>query len=490
MAGFRKKRVIARGFFILCFLFAVAPTAYSAQTAEEWLALASDATVGARQREYAARQVIMLAEKSASILIASVRDEASDSGLRRQVAARILGELAVPEAEATLLETAFGKDYFLAEAAKTSLARMYSRLSDGDIYSLLKKGMRDRNAIPGGYQPGREDWIYLSLRQAEMQGKFKALVMRGLALKYEGVRTKLPEPLAWCVWEALLDPDRDLRLAAIAVVPRIASSLATEKLASFLYMENDPALLAAALRAMAEMRPPEYEQAVFRHAAHNDPMVALEALNALTAMGYDGMFPAYAGQRSVAGFVSHPSTPVRRRAIEILSESKSPAALEYLDAALYDRVAFNRAAAARALGEMRFAGAVGSLSPLLRDGRPDVRAEAAVALSRLGVLGAQAAMLDDLRGGALPFRLAAAEALGRMGDPRAVPALAQAASDSDVELACVAIEALGRIDNKAAVDELNLVVRKAGDPVVVDAARRTLGQAQVQVEPDAATVEK
>lgn len=459
--------------FFLCFFLTAAVSADAAKTPAEWLTAASDATSGVRQREYAAKRIMMLAEESASILIAAVRDEASDSGLRRQVAAKILGEMDVPQAEATLLEAAFGKEPFLAEAAGTALARLYSRLSDGDIYSLLKKGMRDRNAIPGGFQQGREDWLHLSLRHAEVQGRFKALVMRGLAMKYAGRNVALPEPLTWCVWEALLDPDKDLRLAAISVVPRIASSLATEKLAAFLYMENEPKLLIAALRAMAEMRPPDYEQAVHRHAAHGDPLVALEAVNALAAMGYSGMFPGVPGQRSVADFISHPSTPVRRRAIEILASGKNPAGIEYLDAALYDRVAFNRAAAAKALGEMGFAGAVGSLTPLLRDGRPDVRREAAVALSRLGVVGIVAAMLDDLRDGSMPFRTAAAEALGRIGDPGAVSELLRAVSGTDRELACVAAEALGRIGDRSCAGGLYGVLH-AGDGVVADAVRKAL----------------
>lgn len=466
----------------LILLFAVgAMPSPAAETVGEWLNRSANAKAGLREREFAARQVIMLADESASILISALKGEGSDSGLRRQVAARILGEIGKRDFEAPLLEAAFGEDYFLAEAAKIALARLYSRLSDGEIYTLLTKTTRERNGIPGGAPSGTEDWLVLSIRRAEGQGRFQALVMRGLALKYKGTGKTLPEPLIWRVWEALRDPDRELRRAAVQVVPNVGNSDATEKLAVFLYTENDPLLLREALRAMSEMRPPDYGDAVERHVRHDDPMVSLEAMAALAAMGYQGMlFPAGQGSRAVAAFVSHPSTPVRRRAIEILAESKNPAALEYLTAALYDRVGVNRATAARALGDLGFTGAIGGLSPLLRDGRPEARAEAAVALSRLGVVGVASGVIDDLRKESLPFRIAAAEALGRIGDARAVPALLEAVSDPDIELACTAAEAVRRLGDAGAVVRLSSILEETVDPVLAEAIQRAVAELRTE----------
>ncbi len=464
----------------LVWLGAVAPGRAAEKTVEEWFDLAADATVDSRSREFAARQLIMLADQSASILLDTLRDAAAESGLRRQVAAKILAEMPTAEAEGALLEAAFGDEYFLAEAAKTGLVRLYSRLSDGDLYRLLTRGAREREFT--GNRRGRDDWIALSLDQAVNRGRFQALVLRGVELKYAGNDAPLPEPLTWCVWEALLSPETELRLAGVSLAPRVGTSLAPERVAALLYTENSPDVLVAALRAMAAMRPPAFGEAVERHVNHGEALVALEALATLDAMGYPGMlFPARTDRRTVAGFVTHPSTPVRRRAIEILASGKNPAAFEALEQALFDRVGNNRALAARGLGRMGATAAVGALLPLQNDGRPEVRAEAAVALSRLGVVGVAARLVADLRDGTLPFRLAAAEALGRVGDRQAVPALLEALGDESPEVACRAAEALAVLGDPSAVDGIReAMAYHADDPVVLavfDGAVRALSTA-------------
>ncbi len=465
-----------RMFAAVVFLVALGGIVPAAETAAEWLDRAANPSLTLREREYAAGQALMLADSSASILIAALRGEGSDSGLRRQVAARLLGRLDAKVAEAPLLEAVFGRDYFLAEAASAGLADLYSRLPDGELWALLKRGGRERDRLPGGAGGGGgDDWLALSLEAADVRSAFRALVMRGLALKYSASGETLPAPLVACVWDGLLDANRDLRLYSAELAARTGDSQAAEKLAAFLYTESDSKLLAAALRTMAAMRPPDYGEAAERHVGHADPAVQLEALAALAAMGYENtLFPAAPGARAVAVYVAHPSTPVRRRAIELLAESKNPAALEYLLAALFDRVGANRAAAARALGELGFPGATGGLSPLLKDGRPEARSEAAVALARLGVLGVAAGVLDDLAGDSRPFRLAAAETLGRLGDARAVPALSEALDDKDAELARAAAEALGRLGRREAGARLFSVMTRTDDPVLADAARRAL----------------
>ncbi|MCC8108128.1 MAG: HEAT repeat domain-containing protein [Planctomycetes bacterium] len=436
------------------------------KTAGEWLDLAADATADSRSREFAARQLIMLADQSASILLDTLRDAAAESGLRRQVAAKILAEIPTAETEDALLEAAFGDEYFLADAARVGLVRLYSRLSDGDLYRLLTRGAREREF--SGNRRGRDDWIALSLDQAVNRGRFQAIVLRGVGLKYAGNDVPLPEPLTWCVWEALLSPETELRLAGVGLAPRVGTSQAPERVAALLYTENDPDVLVAALRAMAAMRPPAFGEAVERHVNHRDALVSLEALATLDAMGYPGMlFPARTDRRTVAGYVTHPSTPVRRRAIEILSAGKNPAAFDALEQALFDRVGTNRALAARGLGRMGITAAVGALLPLQNDRRPEVRAEAAVALARLGVVGVAARLADDLRDGSLPFRLAAAEALGRVGDRQAVPVLLDALRDDNPEVACRAAESLAMLGDPSAADGIReAALRHAENPVV------------------------
>lgn len=465
--------------FILSLLFLLclgATRLPAGEDAAAWLDRAADSTLSLREREYAARQVMMLADPSASIVISALRGVGSDSGLRRQVAAGILGEMAVASAEGPLLEAAFGKDYFLAEAAAAALARLYSRRSDSEIYALLKRGEPGEGGVPGSEPGGEEDdWLALSLRAADTKARFRSLALRGLARKYAAGDQPLPEPLAAFVWEGLLDANADLRRSAVALVPRCGSSEASEKLAVFLYTESKPALLVDALRAMGEMRPPEYGEAVERHAAHDDPLVQVEALAALDAMGYAyTIFPPVPGARSVAAFVSHPSTPVRLRAIEILADTRNPEALEYLLAALFDRVGRNRAAAAAALGELGFPGAVGGLTPLLKDGRPEARMAAAVALAKFGVMGVTAGVLDDLQSGALPFRRAAAAALGKIGDPRVIPGLSAVLGDADVELACLAADSLAELRSPDAGRALFQAMTRTAHPMLSDAARRAL----------------
>ncbi len=454
--------------------------------AEEWLDRAADAALDARHREYAARKVMMLAEESASILIAAVSGaDGRDSGLRRQVAATLLGEIAPPEAEAALLEAAFGNDYFLAEAAKKALGVLYSRLPDTALYTLLTRGAREFSGAGGAggagdaaAGAGGDDWLALSLRQAGFRGRFKALVMAGLARKYgnDPAPAPLPEPLAWCVWDGLLDVEPALRAASVALLPFIAGGVATERLAALLYAETDTDVLRAALGVMAALRPPQYGEAVERHVGHADPRVAVEALAALAAMGYPGaVFPVFPGQRAVASFVNHPSTPVRRRVIDILAASKNPAAVEYLEAALFDRVGANRAAAAQGLGELGFPSAVGALHPLLHDGRPEVREEAAVALAGFGVVGVASRVVDGVRGGgALPFRVAAARALGRMGDARAAPALAECLDSGEFALVAAAVDALGLLGDRRAGGALLRLLEKTEDVVLAEGAREAL----------------
>ncbi len=481
----------------MAFLVAALAACAAEDSAEEWLNRAADAGASARSREYAAGRVLMLADKSASILVSALQGVGSDRALRRQVAARLLGELAPPEAEGPLLAAALGPDYFLAEAAGEALARYYARKSDGELYTLLTKGARALRlptakdgpiqgqaaetgdaALPDSIG-GTPEWVALSLDQAKYRGRFQALVMRGLARKYRGTGQALPEPLVWCVWEGLLDSDAALRRAAVEMTPYVGSSQGPERLAAFLYTETDPGILCAALRAFQEMRPPEFGEAVERQVGHANPLVSLEALAALDAMGYRGsIFPLSgvkpAAGRTVAGFVTHPSTPVRRRAIELLAKKMDPAALPYLEAALFDRVGANRAAAAKALGEMGLTAGVGTLSPLLHDGRPEARSAAAVALAKLGVIGVASRLVDEYSGGEMPFRLAAAEALGKIGDKRAVGALTEGLRSRDAELAAASAEALGNIGDKAAGPALFELLTKTADPVLVDTARKAL----------------
>lgn len=456
--------------FVILLPLAAAP----AGDASVWFDRAVDPELSRRQREFATEQLLMLADSSASMFLSILKEPGPDTSGRRRLAARLLGDLGLPDAEAPLWEAAFSPDYFLAEAAVDALAKLYSRLSDDDLYALLKAGGRE----PGGFAAEAaeaDDWLALSLRAAENRSRFRAVVLRGLAMKYARQRGTMPEALTEFVFQGLLDSDRELRAAAVAATTVSDSPLAPVRLSSFLFTENDPKLLTAALAAMGKLRPPEFGEGVERQAANADPLVSVEALAALAAMGYENaMFPApgFPG-RTVAGYVNHPSTPVRRRAVECLADTKDPRATEYLAFALRDRVAPNREAAARALGELGFTAAIGPLSPLLNDPAPEVRAAAAVALDKLGVVGVSARLLDDLEGDDPAYRRQAAATLGRLGDRRAVTYLQTILDDPDSELAANAAASLGVLGDRSATAALYRAL-SADDPMVADAARRAL----------------
>ena len=441
--------------------------------------MAANPDLSRAEREYALQQLLMLADSSASMFLSTLADSDPGRGAERRIVARILGDPGFANAEAALLDATFSTDFFLVLAARESLARIYSRKEDRDLYQLMKRGIPDADAnAVAETTDAPENWLALSMDTARNRGRFRALLMQGLALKYASRGVAVPELLALIIWDSLLDGDRDLRLAAVEAARVSESSQAPERLAAFLYSENDAELLIAALRALAELRPPAFGEGVERQTRHADPLVALEALATLAAMGYDNaLFPPAGGApgRSVAAFVNHPSTPARRRAVEILADSRDPRTAEYLAFALGDRVGPNRAAAAAAIGERGLTATIGALGPLLNDPYPEARAEAAVALNRLGVVGVTARMLDDLESDDLPLRRSAAATLGRLGDRRAVRYLRTTLSDPDLELAVLSALALGALGEREAESDLFQTMTAAdANPALVDAARQAL----------------
>lgn len=448
-----------------------------ADTPAAWFDLAANPQLPRREREFAAQQLIMLADSSASMFISELKSDNSESALRRQIAARMLGELKVREAEPLLLDASFSEDYFLARAAADALVSIYSQRSDDELFIMLRRGLPVEGSV-GRDGPAADDWIALSLAEAANKEKFRALAMNALVRKYSSHYAPVPEKLYLPIWDGLLSGDRDLRLASVEAAALVQSDLATSKLSAFLYTENNPRLLIAALRAMAKFRPPDYGATVERHARHADPLVSLEALTALAAMGYEGtLYPidASAGYgRTVSGSANHPSTPVRRRAIEVLSDVRDPRSLEPLTLALQDRVPANRVAAVRGLGGLGFAAAKGPLMPLLNDPYPEVRMEAALALDSLGVVGISARQLDDLEGDDPLFRRSAAEALGKLEDKHAVDYLIAALATDDLELACLVAEALGNLADRKAGQCLYSLMTTTESPMLADICRKAL----------------
>ncbi|MDR0362985.1 MAG: HEAT repeat domain-containing protein [Planctomycetota bacterium] len=450
--------------------------AASALDARALLDLAVDPRAPAYAKEYAESRLDALAGTSAGAFISAVENGGPDA----VVAARLLGVSTSPDSEAALLAAAFGADPVIAVAAAEALGEMYSRLPEREIFRLLRHGGRE----PGETRPpdATEDWMELALREAKARSRFRAFVVRGLYARHarferDGQTVPMPDNLARKLWEYLGDADHELKFWAVRAAGVSGSPQATERLASFLYLETDPRLLAEALRVLARLRPPAHWDAVERHAAHEDPAVSLEALAALAALGYPyAMFPPApgTGDRCAAAFVRHPSTALRLRALGMLRDVADPRAEEYVVAALGDLSGPVRAFAARIAGEKRFANAPAALTILLNDSWPAVRGEAARALVSLGVVGVVPRMLDDLEGDNPGLRREAAKTLGDLGDARVVPHLTAALGSGDPELRAAALESLGKLGDARAGPAVHSLMRSCGDDALAMVAARAL----------------
>lgn len=117
-----------------------------------------------------------------------------------------------------------------------------------------------------------------------------------------------------------------------------------------------------------------------------------------------------------------------------LQLESGPISVEQLIALLSDDSAINRAAAARALGEMEATEAVDPLVRTLYDESPHVREWAARALGEIADPRAVDGLLDRLRDESSDVREWAVRGLGEIGDDRAVDGLLPLVADSSPEV--------------------------------------------------------
>lgn len=120
-----------------------------------------------------------------------------------------------------------------------------------------------------------------------------------------------------------------------------------------------------------------------------------------------------------------------------------------------------RAAAARALGELKAISALPQLAQLLNnDDRVDVRATAALAIGALedtrGVQPLVAALVDEHD----TVRIQVANSLAKLGDDNAAPALLKALDDRSKVVRSAAARALGSIGNVNVLPSLSDIAEK------------------------------
>ncbi len=130
---------------------------------------------------------------------------------------------------------------------------------------------------------------------------------------------------------------------------------------------------------------------------------------------------------------------------------------------LKDRKWQVRANAARAVGGIKDARAIGPLTAFLSDKgeHPVVKGNAALALARMDAVSAVDPLIPLLKDKDSRVRAAAASALGRLHEPRAVQPLIAALGDKDADVRRAAAGGLGGIGGPAVFDPL---VRALKDP--------------------------
>lgn len=151
----------------------------------------------------------------------------------------------------------------------------------------------------------------------------------------------------------------------------------------------------------------------------------------------------------------------REKAVEELTRSPNPAAVQTLLAMLRDSARHVRFAAAKTLGMMEEKLAVDALVVLLSDG-DTVRFQAARSLGMIGDARAVEPLIRALKDPEEDVRKEAALALGKIRDPRAVePLLVLLASKEGYgDAAQAAAQALGQIGDRRAFEPLKAVLTR------------------------------
>ncbi len=164
----------------------------------------------------------------------------------------------------------------------------------------------------------------------------------------------------------------------------------------------------------------------------------------------------------------HPDAKVRRAAVKGLRQSRNPAALPHLIAALDDGsfgVIFHAVRGLEALGDPA---AIPPLIAMLeRDRSCDVCDEIGAALTEFGDA-AVGPLIDALRSPSPRARSIAARCLGQIGDPLAVPGLIALLDDPHPWPLSAALAALWRFKDVRAADPLAAFLTRSEDAIPAD----------------------
>ena len=253
------------------------------------------------------------------------------------------------------------------------------------------------------------------------------------------------------------DAEPDLRVEAAQALAGWDRREAVEALAAAL--QDVPRVREAAAASLTELKDPDVGAALIPYALHADAFVVAAALRALKELRL-----AAAAEPALTA-LEHSEAPVRREAVGVLGWLKSGDALPRLAVLVArDPDAEVRRAASGALGlaAPQNDAALRALEAALQDPQWQVREEAATTLGKFNSdESSNAALRGALEDEQWQVRLRAARSLGRRRDRQALPQLIRALVHPAGNLRKEAAIALGEIGDGKAIDALNVA---AGDP--------------------------
>ncbi len=219
--------------------------------------------------------------------------------------------------------------------------------------------------------------------------------------------------------------------------------------------DDDWAVREEAANALGTLKDSRAVVPLVRLLGDSDRSVRTAAVASLTAIGSPAVVP-------VGGCLQHTNLTVQEAAASVLSSIADVRVLDGLVTALGSADWVVRMHAAKALGRIRDARAVGALLPLLQDKVKAVREDAVAALALIG-REAIAPLVATLGHAEWLVRLHAVEALGKLRAVEAVdPLLHLTFNDPDAAVREDAVRALGEIGEPRAVDFLLAVMKTPG----------------------------
>ena len=249
--------------------------------------------------------------------------------------------------------------------------------------------------------------------------------------------------------DALDDPDRQVRMAALEALAGMKDSRALPGAMQALGSE-DPEMRVAALHAVSHMGDPVALPATLPLLVDSDHRVRVAAAKAI------GEFQDSTAIAALSSALRNDTDPeVRKTAAWALGEIDDSRALPALIAALSgDTSAEVRATAAWALGEIEDPSALDALGGAVRDENTEVRHQAIRAIGEIDDRRAAPVLISLLDDADPEVRKLAVWALGELEDPASVDALGKATQDANVEVRRTAVRALGEVEDPRALDYL------------------------------------